>query len=98
MTIPSPSDVRLTRIINTADVFNTGATKPNQHQAQRKHSPLIGERQDAGVAPTTPAEKVRLLTVVLTYCFLLIWNKRCARTERVISTLLFGLLASPDSR
>jgi len=52
------SDARLTQPVAIADVFNTQPTKPIQHQAQRIYSPLIGERQDAGVVPPTSAEKV----------------------------------------
>jgi hypothetical protein len=54
----NPSDARLTRPVAIADVFNTQPTKPIQHQAQRRHSPLIGEERDAGVVPPTSAEKV----------------------------------------
>ena len=53
-----PSDARLTLDVAIADVFNTQPTKPIQHQAQRRHSPLIGEERNAGVVPSTPAEKV----------------------------------------
>jgi hypothetical protein len=52
------SDARLTQPVTIADVLNTQPTKPIQHQAQRRHSPLIGKRQDAGVVPPTSAEKV----------------------------------------
>ena len=53
------SDARLTTDVAIADVFNTQPTKPIQHQAQRRHSPLIGEERNAGVVPPTSAEKVR---------------------------------------
>lgn len=50
-----------------AKIFYPYEAKSNQHQAQRIHSPLIGEGRDAGVVPPTSAEKVN--PIVLTYCF-----------------------------